>query len=196
MAHSQHDRPMSTTSRSPIGASRTTSSTPSPTRRRPSSRRFWKLFVGPEGAPIRAASPREGSVETMGQLRLERQDSAQLAHHPGPDAARGLCRGPRAGPPAPQEPHEGVLGAARTSHAGLREAARGAAADRAETGVVRGFLSRLRKASPELARKCQNGQGAQGTRSLRAVAPRGSPGTYTATRCRCESTTGTLSGHS
>ena len=57
--------------------------------------------------------------EALGQLRPQRDHPAELADHPGPDAAGGLRGGPRAGAPAAPGPRAGVLAGPRADHAGL-----------------------------------------------------------------------------
>ena len=56
-----------------------------------------------EGGYFNAPGHRRGPTETLGKLQPPWHDSAELAHHPGPDAAHRLRRRPRVGAsPAPR----------------------------------------------------------------------------------------------
>ena len=89
-----------------------------------------------EGGYSSAPGHRRGPTETLGKLQPAWHDSAELAHHPGADAARRLRRRPRAGASAPPRPQSQLLAGRRTGHAGLRAAPRGTAAVRNRVGVV------------------------------------------------------------
>ena len=60
----------------------------------------WRSKVDTSSAP----GHRRGPTETLGKLQPAWHDSAELAHHPGADAARRLRRRPRAGASAPPRP--------------------------------------------------------------------------------------------
>ena len=105
-----------------------------PSRRRTTSGTSGGMAV--EGGYSSAPRHRRGPTETLGKLQPAWHHSAELAHHPGADAAHRLRRRPRAGASAPSRPQSQLLAGRRTGYAGLRAAPRGTAAVRNRVGVV------------------------------------------------------------
>ena len=66
---------------------------------------MWRPKVGVEMPEVVISDQKR----RVGELRPERDDSAELAHHPGTDAAGGLRGGPRVGAPAAPRPRARLL---------------------------------------------------------------------------------------